>query len=233
MFNEYIENKIKGTWQEKHKKVIEDILIAINKKSNNYILKGGTALMECYNLTRFSEDIDLDSVDRNTIFDIIDTFANEKHFTYRISKKTDTVSRVMLHYGGKNEYGDKPLKIEVSHRMRKIEGYTKINNINVYNINMLSMFKTIAYVSRDRLRDLFDVTFIYNNFKESLKKESINEIYEVVFRKGIEQFDYLTRIEHDELIDIKELEEQFLIMCDSLGLLKKSDDQQNLLTPTM
>ena len=89
MFNEYIENKIKGTWQEKHKKVIEDILIAINKKSNNYILKGGTALMECYNLTRFSEYIDLDSVDRNTIFDFIDTFANEKHFTYRISKKTD------------------------------------------------------------------------------------------------------------------------------------------------
>ena len=48
-------------WQIEHKKVILDVLRALNKETDAFILKGGTALMTCYKLDRFSEDIDLDS----------------------------------------------------------------------------------------------------------------------------------------------------------------------------
>ena len=53
-------NGIRGTWREKHLHVIIAFLQALNVRTASYILKGGTALMLCYGLTRFSEDIDLD-----------------------------------------------------------------------------------------------------------------------------------------------------------------------------
>ena len=43
-----------------HKKVIIDFLNYLNSQTDQFILKGGTALMLCYGLNRFSEDIDLD-----------------------------------------------------------------------------------------------------------------------------------------------------------------------------
>jgi len=50
-------------WRNKHKYVIEDFLQYLNKQTSDYVLKGGTALMECYGLSRMSEDIDTDSLD--------------------------------------------------------------------------------------------------------------------------------------------------------------------------
>jgi predicted nucleotidyltransferase component of viral defense system len=35
-------------------------LLLLNKRTDQFILKGGTALARCYGLDRFSEDIDLD-----------------------------------------------------------------------------------------------------------------------------------------------------------------------------
>jgi len=50
------------------KKVIDDTLRFINDRTDRFILKGGTSLMECYGLDRMSEDIDLDSVDKESFF---------------------------------------------------------------------------------------------------------------------------------------------------------------------
>ena len=47
-------------WRDLHGQVINSFLKHLNTKSNSFILKGGTALAKCYNLNRFSEDIDLD-----------------------------------------------------------------------------------------------------------------------------------------------------------------------------
>ena len=98
VINEYICEKIKGTWKQKHKQVIEEILHGINAKTSHYILKGGTALMECYGLSRFSEDIDLDSSDKETIKAIIDKFSKQHNYDYRIAKDTNTVTRFFIDY---------------------------------------------------------------------------------------------------------------------------------------
>lgn len=47
-------------WRPEHGKTIYSFLEYLNKRSDNFILKGGTALLTCYELDRFSEDIDLD-----------------------------------------------------------------------------------------------------------------------------------------------------------------------------
>ena len=37
-------------WRDEHRKVIDSFLEFLNKKSEEFILKGGTALLTCYNL---------------------------------------------------------------------------------------------------------------------------------------------------------------------------------------
>ena len=51
------------SWKQLHLAIIKDFILFLNSKSNEYVLKGGAALMFLYNLDRFSEDIDLDSTD--------------------------------------------------------------------------------------------------------------------------------------------------------------------------
>lgn len=50
MYNMELERRISGSWKEKHKDIIEKMLMEINSQSSSYVLKGGTALMECYDL---------------------------------------------------------------------------------------------------------------------------------------------------------------------------------------
>lgn len=49
-------------WRIMHGNIIKSFILFLNSMSNQYILKGGTSLMLCYGLTRFSEDIDLDAL---------------------------------------------------------------------------------------------------------------------------------------------------------------------------
>ncbi len=38
-------------WQKQHKIIIHDFLSEMNSRTNSFVLKGGTALMECYGLS--------------------------------------------------------------------------------------------------------------------------------------------------------------------------------------
>ncbi|MCL2086872.1 MAG: nucleotidyl transferase AbiEii/AbiGii toxin family protein [Oscillospiraceae bacterium] len=40
-------------WQHRHNEIIKSLVSFFNKKSADFILKGGTALMLCYGLDRF------------------------------------------------------------------------------------------------------------------------------------------------------------------------------------
>ena len=48
--------------------------------------------------------------------------------------------------------------------------------------------------------------------------------------KGVEQFDYVMKEQHDELIDENKLAESFLLMFDKLGLLFEEKEKQMLLS---
>ncbi len=234
MYNTYIEEKITGTWKEKHKEVIESLLLYINSHSDKFVLKGGTSLMECYGLTRFSEDIDLDSTGKNNIHAIIDSFCRREGYTFRIAKDTDTVTRFMIDYGGENEHGDKPLKVEISHRRREIPAseMTVINNIRVYTLDQIALMKSQAYMSRDKIRDLYDVTYIINNKFDELNPFVVNALQNALGEKGIEQFDYITAEQSDELIDNNELGDLFLNAYDKVGLITH-DVPQKEIKPTI
>jgi predicted nucleotidyltransferase component of viral defense system len=146
---------------ELHKKIILEFLHYLNKETNRFILKGGTALYLCYGLDRFSEDIDLDS-EKGNISNLVKNFCKFKRFSQPNEKKNTTHGqRFMIDYGVE----DQLLKIETSHR-DKIDkkAITKINNILVFKLDELIIKKCNAFFERDKIRDLYDVCYVVNKY---------------------------------------------------------------------
>lgn len=207
-------------WKAMHYEIIKDFMSYLSASAGNkYILKGGTSLMLCYGLTRFSEDIDLDGFDNNFIKyvdNFVKGFSNKyPNISYRIAKNTDTVKRVFIHYDN-----TKPLKVEVSYRRKQLNNneVTIINNIVVYNIETILSMKLNAFNHRDKIRDLYDIVFIYTNYKNYINNNLLCMLRDAVEYKGLEQFDYLVKTQKDELIDNDALASAFLAMYYNLGL---------------
>jgi predicted nucleotidyltransferase len=210
-------------WRNQHGKVITDFMSFLNMKTDRYVLKGGTALHLCYNLDRFSEDIDLDGRDKG-LSALVEEFCAENAYSYRVAKNTDTVERCFVNYGN----AQRPLKIEASYRRREIpsEEVDVINGIRVYRIESLCVMKVNAYSGRDKVRDLYDITFISNHYFDKLPSHVISLLRGAVEYKGIEQFDYVVSNQPDELIDSDKLLSDFLEMYDRLGLMYDENERQ-------
>jgi predicted nucleotidyltransferase component of viral defense system len=150
---------MKYTNKDIHSKIIDDFLLFLNQNTDRFILKGGTALAKCYGLDRFSEDIDLDT-NRGNITNIVKNYCAVRKFEYSEKKNTNFGQRFMINYHVDGQL----LKIET--RMdSKI--YTndicRINKIVTYKINYLAIMKLEAYNERDKIRDMYDVSFIIIN----------------------------------------------------------------------
>lgn len=214
---------MKDDWRVKHKEVIEDFLQYLNEKTDMFVLKGGTALMECYELTRFSEDIDLDGPKgRNRDIDkIIENFAAEREIPIVHNKNTPTTDRFFLHYNGDSH----PLKIETSFREPVInyDNVVNINGIQVYELSILAEKKVTAFDQRDKLRDLFDIIFICKNCWDKIDDRVKSHIIDSFGHKGIDYFEMVIETQSDELIDSKKLEEDFIDIWDKVGLSKDDD----------
>lgn len=72
-------------WRKKHGSVISAFMKYLNKKTGNFVLKGGTALQLCYRLDRFSEDIDLDGREKG-LAALVDGFCVENGYSYRLAR---------------------------------------------------------------------------------------------------------------------------------------------------
>lgn len=206
-------------WRELHYDIMRSFVSYINTESDNFILKGGTSLLLCYKLDRFSEDLDFDGFKSN-FFYLVDRFIifmcrKGYSLSYRKGKDTETVKRAFIHYGG-----NKPLKVEVSYRKKSLYPgeVTIINNIRVYSICSIFSMKLNAFLGRDKLRDLYDIVFIYKNYNNCLNSSLLYQLREAVAYKGIEQFDFLIKDQKDVLINNDKLLEDFLSMYYSLGL---------------
>jgi hypothetical protein len=98
--------------------------------------------------------------------------------------------------------------------------------VAVYSINALALQKALAYAGRDKIRDLYDLTFICKEHYHELDKESIAAVREVLAYKGLEHFDYLINTQSDELINSEKLASDFLDVYDKLGLIVDSVEKE-------
>lgn len=209
--------------QTNHKKAIEAILHSINAVDDTpFVLKGGTALMECYELDRFSEDIELDvpmpqlASSKLTLCKCVDHYCALNDATFCISEDTNTSFHIFLHLSKNLTL----LKIEASYRHPFIpeSKITKINGIKVYTIDALAYSKGDAYAGSDKMRNLYDVVFLYNNHYDKLSENARDHIRTVLSYKGSERFYYLLETQNDPCIDKNHLETEVLKAFEHMGL---------------
>jgi predicted nucleotidyltransferase component of viral defense system len=177
--------------------------ISIDNK-NKLVLKGGTALLFCYGLPRYSTDLDYDGFNYNLeIMDGIKYVFNSKGLELdkiNIKKDTDTVKRFMIHY---KEAENNPIKLEISYRnIDDVEHISnkcvRINDINTYNIKYLAENKIDTFLKRTAARDVFDASFLLQHYPDSIGKELIEKCKNKLSGTGLDQMENI--IKNDEII---------------------------------
>lgn len=167
--------------QKQHVKVMARI--AQKFSDSPMILKGGTALMLCHGLDRYSEDLDFDStVPINPESRMKEAFKGIRiHLdSIKKTKDTKTTRRWMLDYSGAEGKGR--LKFEVSYRTSEIdeEAYTTINEIRVYQVQELISQKLNAAQNRSKIRDLFDLGYLAREFPDLFEPDQVEILNQMV-----------------------------------------------------
>lgn len=156
-FNQYRENMIIEVVQA----------LAKSKAGSHMAFKGGTALKLFYNLPRYSEDIDYDSLAKispQVLRDIIKT-----HITKRRWEITDDAVKyhtifLKLRFAGPER--NFRVKIEISTREKALETtIISLRGVPVLTLepSFLMTEKLITFVERRAGRDIFDAWYILNN----------------------------------------------------------------------
>ena len=180
--------------------------IAEDISNEDIVLKGGTGLLLCYELDRFSEDMDFDGYGRFNLerTQRIISKAFEKQGTtvtqVIVKKDTPTTKRFMYHYEvtGSPQYSY-PLKIEFSFRQHgeiTQDQLDIIDGIKTYRIEVLAKKKLQAFLDRTAPRDIYDVEFLSDTFPQVFSKEMIKDILK------IDMESLVTRFESDKIDDM-------------------------------
>lgn len=211
----------RGISKNVHEDFMRCFLSFLNRHSAGYILKGGAALMLFYGLDRFSGDIDLDGTGRGEICAIAEEFCRENGCSFATEK--DTPLTLVLLF---SRDGGSTLRVTVSFRRRSLpcEDVTRIDGILVYGISTLCMMKTNAYLQKERMRDLFDLSFIVSRYSDALSAEAFDYAAEAIsYRGGSEQLEYIIATQRDSLVDKKAFARIFKEAVRILGVVSDTD----------
>lgn len=182
------------------------------------VLKGGTALLLCYGLTRFSEDLDFDSPRKFNIAGRIDRILSQRvqRHELKIVKDTETVQRIKSHYQGIS--GDRLLKIETSFRNAPDESsVVVVNGIRTYKIATLIEQKISALSNRTAARDLFDVAFLSANYLNDFPSPALDALRLMLQDLNAIEQRFEDAFEEDEILVAEDLSALVLQISESLS----------------
>lgn len=181
------------------------------------VLKGGTALMLCYGLDRFSEDLDFDSPKKLNITGRVERILSQmtQHPVIKVVKNTDTVHRLKAHYRGLT--GDRLLKIETSFRQTADTSQaTLIDGIRTYSIVELIEQKLNALANRTTARDIYDVSFLTRTYPEAFTESSIQVLQAIVQDIDAVEQRFTEVFEADEILKFTSITEIVMQITDFL-----------------
>lgn len=154
------------------------------RTGDNFVLKGGTALLLAYGLPRFSTDLDFDG--RHTSVDLTASLragveaAGIPTHNLGTTKNIWTVPRHMVHY---RDDTMRPLKVEASYRQAdQIDeaDITVIDDIRTYTIDKLASLKIDALVGRTKARDIFDTSYLLTKYPEAITDTDLQRIDQLI-----------------------------------------------------
>ena len=176
--------------QQRHVDLMRHIAQEVTARTgDNFVLKGGTALLLAYGLPRFSTDLDFDgrrtSVDLSTSLRAGAEAAGMPMHNLRTAKNTWAVRRHIVHY---RDDAMKPLKVEVSYRQaNQIDetNVTVIDGIRTYTIDKLASLKIDALVNRTKARDIFDTSYLLSRYPEAITDTNLQRIDQLIDLIGL------------------------------------------------
>lgn len=200
------------TYQVERLNLMKEILRLVG---DNFIFKGGTALRFYYGLDRYSEDLDFDTISNN--MDIIKRIKSHKDFkNWQIYEKkiSETSNRFTIDYGATTPLGKYPLKIDISGRNKmllrdKQLSYSKIDGVCVYNIETIIQMKRQAFLSRNKIRDFYDIGFLLEKYPQHFNKQNLIDIADKIHYSGADRLNTLLMDEvetHKLMIDKENIE---------------------------
>jgi predicted nucleotidyltransferase component of viral defense system len=165
--------------QQNHLRVMRVVLTSV--QDTPLVLKGGTALLVCYGLDRFSEDLDFDAPKKLNLESRMESALSRITSKLKITrtKDTDTVQRYRLEY----EFGSilGRLKVEVSCRDAAAAANDVIDvaGVRTYRVSRLIEQKINAFENRTAARDLFDVHFLARRHAEAFSSHARERLREL------------------------------------------------------
>lgn len=182
------------------------------------VLKGGTALLLCYGLDRFSEDLDFDSLKKFNITGRVDRvlsrFASE--FATKTVKDTETVQRLKVHY--RNEASDRLLKIETSFRQAPDPDKVVVTDgIRTYRVGALIDQKIAALTGRTKARDLYDVAFLARTYRAEFSDDAVRKLGHLMADVNAVESRFCEAFEDDDILHAEQLPDLLIQITDALG----------------
>lgn len=205
------------SWYKQHKKCMDDFCNFLFKRSNDHILKGGSALLYCYGLSRVSEDLDFNCY-KDDLLDFVIEFCNKHGYLYNVKKDSEYKKKILINYGGSKKH----LKVECNllGRDEYTERILRVNSILTYDLNLMLEFKLWAYRDRYKPRDIYDIAFIVLTYYNSLPQNLITNVKTTLRDKGgLDNVEYiLNNSEEDDLLNREEVLDISLKLFDFLGI---------------
>ena len=143
------------------------------------VLKGGTALILVYGVDRYSDDLDFDCSIPLNLESRIQSSAKKQNISVHsivLKKDTETTKRYIVTY--QSEQGRGRLKIEISFRDAEIDTdtLTIIDGIKTYKVGILVGQKLHAAENRDKVRDLYDLSFLADNYGSEFSRKQVDRL---------------------------------------------------------
>ncbi|MFH0905997.1 MAG: nucleotidyl transferase AbiEii/AbiGii toxin family protein [archaeon] len=180
-------------------------LFAVSKTDpNSLIFKGGTCLMICYNLDRFSEDLDFTIISDNFSYEIffekiINFLKNYNVISeYKLEQENKYSYRFDMYFYGplwnNNNQTRCKIQIDISKRKDSSNGNNiiKINHIynefpvfytNCFTIQEIFYEKIRAIIERNKSRDLYDLNYLISRKDIIIDIKEINKKLEIYNKK--------------------------------------------------
>ena len=201
---------------EAHERLMRSILKGIS--DTPLVLKGGTALLLAYDLSRFSEDLDFDAPHKLNLESRIQRSVPMGITLDEVTalKDTGTVTRYRAKYH--TEHGPRSLKLEVSYRTPTPDSEVR----SVHGIRVAALPRIIdqklkaahdGHDPRAKVRDLYDLDFAARRWPVAFTDDLAARLLAFAEDPGVLESRYQADYDEDDLIpDLVELEDLALRM---------------------
>lgn len=201
---------------EAHERLMRSILKGIG--DTPLVLKGGTALLLAYDLSRFSEDLDFDAPHKLNLESRIQRSVPMGITLDDVAalKDTGTVTRYRAKYH--TEHGPRSLKLEVSYRTPTPDSEVR----SVHGIRVASLPRIIdqklkaahdGHDPRAKVRDLYDLDFAARRWPVAFTGDLASRLQAFAEDPGALESRYQADYDEDDLIpDLVDLEDLALRM---------------------